>query len=516
MTEATGGELLTLWKVGRVEMPKIAQVYLEAIEGLATARGAAAGYFQPAAAGAPESTAGQVAPAWLQVCDELTETLAQCARTTLAGAEAVGRAIAEHTHTDADGGSSPTAPGRDLWRRIHDPNEVDPADPDQNPPRLPATVARGEEHPPVSSGPRTPPAESGYLSEVTRLAESIKRQAIDKQKADEQAFDEFAKRHFQDYAKDVEASWKDWERAYTEYRTAQHAHEAAMAPGPPQRPDTAPSSALIASVQAEWEKHLEDTYGWIVPAFRAWAAHDPDALTPGIAAIKAVEDRLGDGQAVRFANSAQINLASQWDGSYCSNLRNFLAAFLIMPGNQQTITRTLRELLEADQALYRQAQGNMLQLAGKAQEAIKACGTANRPETRTFLTILSAVTWIAGAALAIPSAGASIYAGVVTFNAVAAVSGAAASLLPGGDAKSIGADRVDDVLKNVSNVIAEARAQVAAREQEIVAALQHNHQTLVTVRQRSAETGTAGPVTPSEPTIIGAGAGQIAAHLHPK
>jgi hypothetical protein len=239
-------------------------------------------------------------------------------------------------------------------------------------------------------------------------------------------------------------------------------------------------------------------------------------LTPGIAAIKAVADRLGDGQAVRFANSAQINLASQWDGSYCTNLRNFLASFLIMPGNQQTIARTLRELLEAEQALYRQAQGNMLQLAEKAEEAIKACGTENRPETKTFLTILSAVTWIAGAALAIPSGGTSIYAGVVTFNAVAAVSGAAASLLPGGDAKSIGADRADDVLENVSQVMREARAQIASRERDIVAALEHNHQTLAAVRQRSAVTGTAGPVTPSQPTIINAEVGQISSHLHPK
>jgi len=118
--------------------------------------------------------------------------------------------------------------------------------------------------------------------------------------------------------------------------------------------------------------------------------------------------------------------------------------------------------------------------------------------------------------LAIPSAGASIYAGVVTFNAVAAVSGAAASLLPGGDAKSIGADRVDDVLANVSKVMLEARAQIAAREQDIVAALEHNHQTLAAVRHRSTVTGTAGPVTPSQPTIISAEAGQISAHLHPK
>jgi hypothetical protein len=515
MTEVTGGELLTLWKVGRVELPKIAQVYLDAIDGLGVARGAAAAYFQSPATAAPASAADQVGPAWQRVCDELTETLSLCARSTLAGADAVGRAITEHTRTDADGTGSPAEPGQDLWRRIHDPNEIDPADPDQNPPRPAATGAQAEHHD-LASQRLGQPAESSYRSELTRTAESIKRLVIDKQKADEKAFDDFVKARSQQYTEDVQSSWKEWQQAYTEWRTQQRAREPATASGPPQRPPAAPSSALITAAREEYEKHLEDSYNWIVPAFQAWAAHDPDALIPGITAIKAAEDRLGDGQAVRFANSAQINLASQWDGSYCTSLRNFLTSFLIMPGNQQAIARTLRELLEAEQALCRQAQGNMRQLAEKAEEAIKACGTENRPETRTFLTILSAVTWIAGAALAIPSGGASIYAGVVTFNAVAAVSGAAASLLPGGDAKSIGADRVDDVLENVSQVMLEARAQIATREQDIVAALEHNHQTLAAVRQRAAETGTAGPVTPSQPAIINAEAGQISAHLHPK
>ena len=516
MTEVTGGELLTLWKVGRVELPKIAQVYLDAIDGLAAAGGAAAAHFRPSAAGAPESTAGQVGPAWQRVCDELAETLSLCARNTLAGADAVGRAIAEHTRTDADGTGSLTEPGQDLWCRIHDPAEIDPADPDQNPVPRPADAAQVGDHALLSEGLGKLPEESSFLSEVTRTAESIKRLVIDKQKTDEKAFEDFVKTRYQQYAEDVQASWKEWERAYTEWRTEQHAHEPALTSGRPQRPSATQGSTLIAAVREQYEEQLEESYNWIVPAFQAWAAHDPDALTPGINAIKAVEDRLGDGQAVRFANSAQINLASQWDGSYCTSLRNFLASFLIMPGNQQTIARTLRELLEAEQALYRQAQGNMLQLAERAEEAIKACGTENRPETRTFLTILSAVTWIAGAALAIPSAGASIYAGVVTFNAVAAVSGAAASLLPGGDAKSIGADRVEDVLENVSQVMVEARAQIAAREEDIVAALEHNHQTLAAVRHRSTVTGTAGPVTPSQPTIINAEAGQISAHLHPK
>jgi hypothetical protein len=186
-----------------------------------------------------------------------------------------------------------------------------------------------------------------------------------------------------------------------------------------------------------------------------------------------VEGRLGDGEALRLATSAQINLASQWDGAYCTNLRNFLGVLLVVPGNQQAVARTLRELLEAEQALYRQAQGNMLQLADNVRPAIGGSGDERKPEHRTHLTILSAVAWIAGAALAIPSGGVSLYAGVVTLNAIAAVSGAAASLLPAGSAKSLSADTVDGVLEKMSEVMTQARSDVAERERDITSALQH-------------------------------------------
>jgi hypothetical protein len=242
---------------------------------------------------------------------------------------------------------------------------------------------------------------------------------------------------------------------------------------------------------------------------------DPDALTPYVNAMRTAEDRLGDGQVVRVANSAQINLASQWDGAYCTGLRNFLASFLIIPGNQQTIARTLRELLEAQQALSRQAQENMIKLAENTLEAVRAAGKEGKSEVRTYLTILSAVTWIAGAALAIPSGGASIYAGVVTFNAVAAVSGAAASLLPGGDPKSLNADTVDGALEKMSQVMTDARALLAEKQNDILAALTHNQGALTALRQATTDTA-ATPVTPSRPAILDARQGEIGAHLHPK
>jgi len=187
-----------------------------------------------------------------------------------------------------------------------------------------------------------------------------------------------------------------------------------------------------------------------------------------------------------------------------------------VPGNQQAVARTLRELLEAEQALYRQAQGNMLQLADNTRLAIEGSGGEGKPEHRTHLTILSAVAWIAGAALAIPSGGASLYAGVVTLNAIAAVSGAAASLLPAGSAKSLSADTVDGVLEKMSEVMAQARSDLAEREKDITSALQHNLEALASLRRQAEDAKVNSPVVPAQPAIVNAARGHISSRLHPR
>jgi hypothetical protein len=203
-------------------------------------------------------------------------------------------------------------------------------------------------------------------------------------------------------------------------------------------------------------------------------------------------------------------------GTAQDDLRNFLGTLLVVRGNQQAVARTLRELLEAEQALYRQAQGNMLQLADNVRLAIEGSGEEGKPEHRTHLTILSAVAWIAGAALAIPSGGASLYAGVVTLNAIAAVSGAAASLLPAGSAKSLSADTVDGVLEKMSEVMAQARSDLAEREKDITSALQHNREALAGLRRQAEDAKVNSPVVPAEPTIVDAAPGHISGRLHPR
>jgi hypothetical protein len=502
---ATGTALLTLWKVGRVELPRITKVYRDALAGLDGAKYA------------DVAQAGEVFALWAEGRGELRRVLVLSARRTEAASDAVCRAIAEYTGADADGRNSSAVAGQELWRKINDPREVDPEDPEQNPPPAPPRGIAEEDRSGWNSGAGATTTSAGtpdYLAELTTKAEAVKHLAIAKKKDDASAFGDWIDDQFRAYSDKINTAYGEWAQAYEQWQEQRprHGTDGPARPEQPLQLDRIPTSEL----KAAYDKEVESSYDWIVPAFQEWAASDPDALTEHIAAIRGVEGRLGDGEALRLATSAQINLASQWDGAHCTNLRNFLGTLLVVPGNQQAVARTLRELLEAEQALYRQAQGNILQLADNVRVSIEAIGDEGKPETRTHLTILSAVAWIAGAALALPSGGASLYAGVVTLNAIAAVSGAAASLLPSGSAKSLSADSVDGVLKKMSEVMAQARSDLAEREKDITSALQHNLEALASLRRQAEDANVNSPVVPAQPTIVDAAPGQISSRLHPR
>jgi hypothetical protein len=105
---------------------------------------------------------------------------------------------------------------------------------------------------------------------------------------------------------------------------------------------------------------------------------------------------------------------------------------------------------------------------------------------------------------------------VVTFNAIAAVSGAAAGMLPSGSPRSLTADSVDGVLENVSRVLAEARLDLAKREQEVVSALRHNQEALAQLRRPAQDAAINSALTPAQPTIVDAKPGQRSRGLHPR
>src|SRR6516165_1797559 len=166
--EATGTALLTLWKVGRVELPRIAKVYRDALAGLGGAKNA------------DEAGPGEVFALWVKVRGELRRVVVLSAGRTEAASDAVCRAIAEYTGADADGKNSSAVAGRELWRKINDPREVDPEDPEQNPPPAPPRgTAQDAPHVP-DAGAGATAATLGYLAELTTKAEAVKHMAIAK------------------------------------------------------------------------------------------------------------------------------------------------------------------------------------------------------------------------------------------------------------------------------------------------------------------------------------------------
>src|SRR6516164_10371109 len=172
---ATGTALLTLWKVGRVELPRIAKVYRDA---LAVLDGAG----DDGVAGP-----GEVFALWVKVRGEFRDVLVLSARRSEAASEAVCRAIAEYTGADADGRNSSAVAGQELWRKINDPREVDPGDPEQNPPPVPlgGTAQDVPYARDAGAGATAAPAATpDYPTRLTTKAEAVKHLAIAKKKDD--------------------------------------------------------------------------------------------------------------------------------------------------------------------------------------------------------------------------------------------------------------------------------------------------------------------------------------------
>jgi len=207
--EATGTALLTLWKVGRVELPRIAKVYRDALGGLGGAENADA------------AGPGEVFALWVKVRGEFRRVVVLSAGRTEAASDAVCRAIAEYTGADADGKNSSAVAGRELWRKINDPREVDPEDPEQNPPPpLPRGTAQDDPYVRnVGAGAAAASAAMpGYLAELTTKAEAVKHMAIAKKKDDAKAFGDWIDDQFRAYSDKFTTAFGEWAEAYEQWQ----------------------------------------------------------------------------------------------------------------------------------------------------------------------------------------------------------------------------------------------------------------------------------------------------------
>lgn len=164
-SEVTGGDLLTLWKVSKVHLPRVADVFGTASQllgsggdgGEGTADAADAftsegrpsdiayyhergnhakrpSYDQPSK---PGGDTGPIYPHWVQLRNELQYLTATTAQYALDASDAVNTALNMFRGVDEDNAGATTDVGKEFDAMIEDPNWVDPNRPENNPPDEP-------------------------------------------------------------------------------------------------------------------------------------------------------------------------------------------------------------------------------------------------------------------------------------------------------------------------------------------------------------------------------------------
>jgi len=73
---------------------------------------------------------------------------------------------------------------------------------------------------------------------------------------------------------------------------------------------------------------------------------------------------------------------------------------------------------------------------------------------------------------------------------------------------------VDGVLEKMSGVMAQARSDLAERETDIIAALQHNLEVLGSLRRQAVDANAGSPLVPAQPAIADAAPGHIGSRLY--
>ncbi|MFD0557466.1 hypothetical protein FB566_2737 [Stackebrandtia endophytica] len=164
MSEITGGDLLALWRVSKVHLPRIAEGFVNAsqivggVGGQGGTADAAEAFRQTRPVTELESSAvvfaprsgsrannrdspsseitgvGRVYPHWAALRNELQHILASSAQHSIDASAAVNLALNEFRGVDDDNAESVTEIGKEFDGLLVDENYVDLDDPSQNPP----------------------------------------------------------------------------------------------------------------------------------------------------------------------------------------------------------------------------------------------------------------------------------------------------------------------------------------------------------------------------------------------
>lgn len=258
---------------------------------------------------------------------------------------------------------------------------------------------------------------------------------------------------------------------------------------------------------SEYMDSIDSMFGEIETAFMRFAEPDPADFDDLIAEIQEVEDRLATGEAETSAASALSALSSDWDGAFSTNLSTaFFGPMEVIPQNLRVVAQTVRETLEANQAVFKTAQNNLYVLGQKTVEALETVTDKDPDDTKFGLAILAAVTAIGAAALAIPTGGTSValYVGAVSLTTVSASATVASGLIPPEEPKPLGGETVDEVIANMYDGIQQAYSDINTAEDDIIKVLSDNYDEITEYTQQATKEKQASLLSPMRPSIADA------------
>lgn len=132
MTDVTGGDLYSLWKIANVALPRVAAVYTSASSSMGASEGNIQGAFEDGTGQYGQPTYGGSMESFQKCYNEFHHILSLTGRNLMDTAEAVNGAIAAYREDDTSAGTELDSilKGEKIdGVQLHDPNDVN-----QNPP----------------------------------------------------------------------------------------------------------------------------------------------------------------------------------------------------------------------------------------------------------------------------------------------------------------------------------------------------------------------------------------------
>jgi hypothetical protein len=132
MVDITGGDLYSLWKIANVALPRVANVYTDAIPSVSSTESAAQSAFDGAGQGTYGSTMGNVYPAFCNLRNEFWHVLSGTATNLMDCSSAINKAIEDYKAQDS--GAATDFENIMQGKEVDGVQLHDPSDPTQNPP----------------------------------------------------------------------------------------------------------------------------------------------------------------------------------------------------------------------------------------------------------------------------------------------------------------------------------------------------------------------------------------------